>query len=373
MKSESGQTKFISTERCQKVNGFSLLEVMVAMVIFLIVTAAIFGLLQAGRVDRSRSNNRTDMLKNARVALHLIGRDALNAGLSYHKRGGVVPDDFISTRFGNPVDANDDKDFLTSLVGGNDRLTNDLIINSTDKTDTVVFAFRDLDFNNGDVIELQSVAAVGGDPTSARVTTKSATGAANIAVHDLYLLESTNTQVAVMATSTNNINQVDFKPGDPLGLNLPFNGTGKFSNLLKPCLTPDQGDCMNYAKFAALKRFFLVSYKIKQDGTLVRITYGNNRGKLPAEQIVEQPLAYNVENMQFKYVMEDGVVTENPLTGPDGILNTADDDPLFFNKVRQITVTLKIQSAEIDEKTRKPETVVLTGTFATRNLEYDAG
>lgn len=372
MKSESRPTKFLTFENCKSEKGFSLLEVMVAMVIFLIVTGAIFGLLQAGRVDRSRSSNRTDMLKNARVALHLIGRDALNAGLSYHKKGGVVPDDFISTRFGMPVDANNDKDFLTSLVGGNNLFTNDLIRNS-DKTDVAVFAFRDLDFNNGDVIELQGAVAAPGDPTSARVTTKSATGAANIAVHDLYLLESTNSQVAVMATATNNTNTVDFKPGDPLGLNLPYNGTGKLSNLLKPCATPDQEDCMNYAKFAALKRFFLVSYKIKQDGTLVRITYGNNRGKLASEQIVEQPLAYNIENMQFKYVLENGTVTENPLAGPDGVLGTLDDDPLEFNKVRQLTVTLRVQSAEIDENTRRPETVVLSGTFATRNLEYDAG
>lgn len=364
------QLKAAKNEVTQK--GFSLLEVLVAMILFLVITGAIFGLLQTARVDKSRASTRTDMLKNARVAIHLIGRDALNAGLGFHKTGGIVPDDFISTQFGVPVDTNDSKDLLTSVVGGDNRLTNDLIRNSTDKTDTLVFAFRDVDFNNGDAIELLSVTNPSGDPATPRVKTKLTNGAANVARNDLYLLESSTSQIAVMATATNNSNEIDFKPGDPLGINLPLNGIGKNSSLLRACVTADDEDCTTYS-FASLKRFFLVSYKIKQDGTLVRITYGNNRGKPNTEQIVEQPMAYNVENMQIKYVLENGTVTQNPAAGPDNILGTADDDPRQFNRVRQITVTLKVQSTEIDEKTQKAETVTLNATFGTRNLEYDAG
>jgi prepilin-type N-terminal cleavage/methylation domain-containing protein len=81
--------------------GFSLLELMIAMVIFLIVTAAIYGLMQVGRIDRNRSSRRSDVMKNARVAIHLIGRDALNAGFGYHRRGAIAPDNFLSTTFGH--------------------------------------------------------------------------------------------------------------------------------------------------------------------------------------------------------------------------------------------------------------------------------
>lgn len=352
--------------------GFSLIEVMVAMVIFLIVTGAIFGLLQAGRVDKSRSSTRTDMLKNARVAIHLIGRDALNAGLGFHKVGGIVPDDFLSTRFGTPVDSDEKKDLLTSIVGGNNLLTNRFLTNTTDKTDLMVFAFRDVDFNNSDAIELASVSTPSGDPTTPRVKTKLTNGAANTSPFDLYLLESTTSQIAVMATATNKTNEIDFKPGDPLGLNLAMNGTGKNSSLLRACATASDENCTTYS-FASLKRFFLVSYKIKDDGTLVRISYGNNRDKLAGEQIVEQPLAYNVQNMQLKYVLEDGTVTENPAAGPDGILGNSDDDPKRFNLVRQITITIKVLSTEIDEMTQRPEAVTLSATYSTRNLEYDAG
>ena len=372
MKSKINEKMFISSKNIKRSAGFSLLEVMVAMVIFMIVTAAIFGLLQAGRVDKSRTSTRTDMLKNARVAVHLIGRDALNAGLGYHKIGGVVPDDFLSTRFGNPTDVDDNKDLLPSVMGGDNRFSNDLLPNTTDKTDTMVFAFRDVDFNNGEAIELLSVSNPTGDPATPRVKTKKANGAANTSNFDLYLLESSTSQIAVMVTATNQTNEIDFKPNDPVGLNLPLNGIGKNSSLLRACATADDENCTTYS-FASLKRFYLVSYKIKQDGTLVRITYGNNRGKPSAEQIVEQPLAYNVQNMQIKYVLENGTVTENPAAGPDGIGGTADDDARQFNQVRQITVTLKVLSTEIDEMTRKPEVVTLSSTFSTRNLEYDAG
>ncbi len=64
--------------------GFTLLEMLVAMVVFLIVTGSIYGLLQVGRIDRNRAGRRSDIMKDARAAIHLIGRDALNAGLSYH-------------------------------------------------------------------------------------------------------------------------------------------------------------------------------------------------------------------------------------------------------------------------------------------------
>ena len=84
-------------------------------------------------------------------------------------------------------------------------------------------------------------------------------------------------------------------------------------------------------------------------------------------------MAYNVEDFQIRYVLEDGRVLDNPSVGTDGLVGTLDDDWQGFNKIRQITITVKVQSSEIDEKSGKPETITFTSTFSTRNLEYDAG
>lgn len=350
--------------------GFSLLELIIAMVIFIIVTATIFGLMQVGRVDRNRSSRRSDVMKNARVALHLIGRDALNAGFGYHRRGAVVPDNFLQTQLGLPADANTDRDMLTSVIAGNNLLTNTLLA-SPGKTDTIAFAYRDINFNGGQTMELQNVAAPSGSPTVARLTTKSATGAQNAQKYDLYLVESPTSQIATMATNIAATNLIDAAPGDPLGINQALNGTGSAGSVLRKCTSSSDTNCTTFV--ATAKKFNLVSYKVKTDGTLVRIIYGNNTGAASDQQVQELPLAYNVEDLQFEYVLENGTVTDNPAAGSDGVFGTSDDDNEDFNLIRQITVTIKVQSTELDEMTKKPTTITLTATFTTRNLEYDAG
>lgn len=352
-------------------SGFTIIEVIISLVIFLIISASIFGLLQVTRVDRNRSSQRNDILKNARVAVHLIGRDALNAGLGYHKRGAIVPDNFLSSKLGIPADTNTDRDILTSIIAGNNINSNNLQTDPNVKTDLISFAFRDLDFNDSDVVELKDVDNPSGSPQIARLITKDADGASQIRANDFYLIESGATQLAAMATGTNNANMIEFAPTDPLNLNQPLNGLNENGSLLRECASSMDTNCTTYV--ATLKRFFLVKYHIKADGTLVRTVYGNNRNAAtPAEQTQEFPLAYNVENMQIKYVLKNGKVTENPSAGDDGIAGTNDDKPEDFNLIRQITVTLTVQALENDGQTQKLDKVSVSATFSARNMEYDA-
>lgn len=365
----------MNVKQTQNVNsgerGFSLIELLISMVIFLIVTGAIYGLMELGRVDRNRASRRSDVLKNARVAVHMLGRDALNAGLGYHRRGAVVPDNFLSSKFGIPNDTNTTRDMLTSIVAGDNLFTNNLAPLTTARTDTVVFCYRDVDFNAGNVIALSGVSAPAGSPQIARLNTSGATGAAAAQTHDLFLIESDTSQVAAMATAVNGTNRITVGPTDPLGLNQALDGTGENGSLLRQCLSSTDQNCTTY--LASAKRFFLISYKVKADGTLVRTVFGNNRGGTAGQQMQEFPLAYNVEDFQIRYVLENGTVTANPTVGIDGIAGTGDDDMDEFNTIRQITITVKVQSTELDEKTRKPETITLNATFSARNMEYDAG
>ena len=127
--------------------GFSLLELLIAMVIFIIITGAIYGLMEVGRIDRNRASRRADIQKNARVAIHLIGRDALNAGLSFHRAGAVTPDNFVSTLLEVPPDVDSERDLLTSIVAGNNIYANHINPDNTVRTDSIAFAFRDMEFN----------------------------------------------------------------------------------------------------------------------------------------------------------------------------------------------------------------------------------
>ena len=360
----------MSSKPTSRERGFSLLELMIALLIFMIVTGAIYGLMQLGMYDRNRSSRRSDVLKNARVAVHMIGRDVLNAGLGYHRRGAIVPDNFNSTRLGVTADVDSVRDMLTAVVAGNDLYTNNLNTDPNLRTDQIAFAYRDMEFNAGDVINLSGVSA-GGTLAVPRLTANTATGAAAAQPYDLYLVESDTSQVLIMATSVNGSNTIDAAPGDPVGLNQALNGTGQNGSLLRRCTSSSDTNCTTYS--ATAKRVFLVSYKVKPDGTLIRTVYGNNRGAGSTAQIQELPLAYNIEDFQIKYILGDGTASDKPSAGPDNIVGTTDDDWQGLNAVRQVQITVKVQSTDIDEKTQKPESITITSTFATRNLGYDAG
>lgn len=353
-------------------DGFSIIEILIAMVIFLIVTGSIFGLLQIARIDRNRSSRNADVLKNARIAVHLIGRDALNAGLGFHRRGAVVPDNFLAAHLSVPPDEDNQRDILTSIVAGNNIHPNNLNSVSGARTDLIAFAYRDLDFNDSEVVNLQNAGTPGGTPQIARLQTTTSNGARNVRVNDLYLIESDTSQVAVLATGTNSSNQIDIAPNDALGLNQPHNGIDENGSLLRQCVDSADQNCTTY--LASMKRFFWVKYHVSAEGTLIRTVYGNNRsGTSAADQRQEFPLAYNIEDLQIKYVLKNGIVTENPGAGADGVAGNADDDPEDLNQIRQITITLKVQALEADEQTRKYETFTISATFSARNLEYDAG
>lgn len=367
---KNSDVKFSGSKKSQL--GFSMIEVVVAMVLFLIVTGSVFGLLRVGRFDRNRSSDRADIMKNARAAIHIIGADALNAGLGYHRTGAKVPNDFIAARLGIKPDITSNRDTLTAVIAGNNIFTNNIQEDPSIKTDTVAFAYRDLDFNPGGTLNsgqpISLVRATGAVTPTVQTVAGQAVAAQN---YDLYLIEADNSQLAVMANLTVDNNNINFAPGDPLGLNQAMNGGGSNRSLLKKCTVASPTNCTNYLK--TLKRFFWVSYKVKADGTLVRTIFGNNRGRAASEQIQEQPLAYNVKDLQIRYVLKNGTVSDSPAAGADNIDGTADDVVNDLNSVRQMTITLQVASTELDEQTRKPIVITVNGTFSLRNLEYDAG
>lgn len=362
--------KNLEKSRISSEKGFSIVELIVAMVIFLIVIGSVYGLLQVGLIDRNRASRRSDVLKNARAAVHLIGRDALNAGLGYNRSGAIVPDNFVSTKLDLPADANTERDILPSVIGGNNLFVNTLNQDPNVRTDLISFSYRDTAFNGTNVISLTSASAAAGAPATVRLQTP-ANEARNSQPYDLYLVESDSSQIAVMATGRPSLSQIDIAPGDPLGINQPLNGSGTNVSILQRCTDIITENCTTYV--ASVKRFFWVAYKVKPDGTLVRLIFGNNTGAGTAQQIQELPIAYNIEDFQIRYVLEDGTVSDNPSVGADGIAGTDDDVPSNFNLVRQINVTIKVQATEDDEQLGRPDSITLNSTFSTRNLEYDAG
>jgi len=338
--------------------GFSLVELLIAITIFLAVMAAVFGVLWIGIVMRNSINTRSETVSNARVAINSVGREAVNAGLGYARTGGLVRDDLAFDLFRIPKDSGNERDLFTGLMAGNNVTTSRLSVNG-EKNDVVVFIYRDLYFNDGNPVIVSGATGV----TDSVVLQTPLNGCTACKKYDLYLVESADGNKALGLATDVTLNQfVTLSKGDPLGLNQRTGGNIDARSILTPCTLTDTTNCFNYLPQATAKRIFMMSYSVDNDGTLVRTTFGNNTGASASEQIKKQPLAYNVRNFQVKYLMQDGSVTDDPSNG--------NNDQASMNEVVQVEITITIK-ADDGTTSIRTEYINLTSTYSTRNLRYD--
>jgi prepilin-type N-terminal cleavage/methylation domain-containing protein len=346
--------------------GFSFIELMISLTIFAIFLTAIYGLLRIANIQKGTVNSQTEVVKNLRLSLNTLGRDAVNAGLGYDRIGGNMPDNLTNLRLGLPADTNAAQDLLTAVIAGNNINTN-VFLPNPGRTDVVTFAFQDKTFNGGNPMTITDSAAFGG--TGLTLST-AANGAANASQFDLYFIsQGTRTGMALVTNKFNN-NTLRVEIGDPLGINSPANGNANSRNRLRKCPIPqpipEETDCMTFTgtTTATAKKIFWISYGVDNDGTLVRTTYGNNTGATAANQIQRQPIAYNIQNFQIRYLMRDGTTTDDPSVG--GTIQGA------LNNVVQIEVKISSRVTVQENGVNTQKTVDLKSTFSTKNLNYDA-
>ncbi|MEZ5425456.1 MAG: prepilin-type N-terminal cleavage/methylation domain-containing protein [Pyrinomonadaceae bacterium] len=331
--------------------GFSLIELMVSSVIFLIFMGAVYGVLRMGTIQKTTTNTQTEIIKNMRLSLNTVGRDAVNAGLGYSRVGGFVPDNLTNLRLGLPADPDSSQDLITGVVSGNDINTNTLL--PVGKTDVITFTYRDMDFNAGTPIELSSVQDNSG--AGVKILTPAA-AAYNVQPFDLYLISDGTRTALGLVTSVPNSSTMVFATGgaDPLNINAPYTGSADTRSKIAD---------MDFSNRVTAKKVIWVSYHVSADGTLIRTIYGNNSGQPATAQIQQQPIAYNVQNFQIKYLLTDGTVSDDP--------SNAGVDQVNLNDVVQIDVTVSAVISIRENGVNMSNVVKLTSTFSTKNLNYD--
>lgn len=208
--------------KSQSEKGLSAIELLIAMAVFLVVMSSVYGILRIGNLSRTNVNSRTENVKNVRMALNTIGREAVNAGLGYNRIGGTVPDDFTADNFGLPADPDTDPDLLTAISEGTNISESDLSKNG-EKNDVVAFAFRDFQFNNGFPITINDVSQNGN-----KLILKTPDGAcANCRPFDLFLIETgEGRQAVILSTDIVNNNQIVLG-GDDDPININYGKKGK--------------------------------------------------------------------------------------------------------------------------------------------------
>ncbi len=342
--------------------GYSILEVLVAMVIFMIVTGSIWGVLRTAQQGRSVVNEQVQLAKNVRLGLNVIGRDAYNAGYGYPASSTVLlPDNIISTRLGIPTDFNTLRDTVPPVIAGNNITLNTFNTTPNVRTDQVTFLFKDPTFNlvgdPGPPIDKrysQKLAINAAGTNGAGVVELAGVGGnAACRINDIYILTGGGVAGSTLglATGLNGAASVQFSNGDLLG----FNQTAA-------------GGQLNGITATSIYRVNMVTYFVTADGILTRREFGN---VLPAVASVDEPLVYNVENFQIQYIMDSGAITDNPSAGADGIAGNGDDVEANLALVRQIRFTVSVRSVE-KNSAGQPYRETMTTTVSTRNLGYEA-
>ncbi|MFT3745172.1 MAG: prepilin-type N-terminal cleavage/methylation domain-containing protein [Pyrinomonadaceae bacterium] len=335
-------------------SGFSLLELLVSMVIFLIVSASVWGVLRTAQQSRTAVNEEVQLAKNVRIALNLVSRDAFNAGFGYPAASTVVlPDNRISAALGIPNDFDTSRDTVPPVIAGNNITLSTFATTANTRTDQVTFLYKDNTFN---------VVSGVSQPLNVNAATTTTGGIdeivpisgsnASCQVNDIYIIIGNTGSTLGLSTALSGTNKIQFANGDLLG----FNQTGT-TGPLRSITVP-----------ASIQRVRMVTYFVTPDGILTRREYAN---VTPAVAFVDEPLVYNVENFQIQYVMDSGAVSDNPSAGPDTIAGNADDVQNNLAAVRQIRFTVNVRSTEKNSK-GEPFTESMTTTVSTRNLGYEA-
>lgn len=355
--------------------GFTLIELMVSLMLFLIVTAAIYGLLEVTRSDRTTTTQRVETMQSVRNALNTIGRDALNTGFKYRNLGSFFPDNVQNTVFGLTADSNTTPDRMMQILSGNNVNTDSLNPTANYKTDQITFIYGDESFNSGKTLTVNWVdcdgeqAVVSWPTPGASPTPTPSLPVAN----DLMIITGQNSSAIGMVTSTLNSGpatgtftcSAPYTYVAPTGTvrTIKFDGT----DLLGINKTGTANIIKNLSGMGAvMSRVKIATYRVLDDGTLVRTEYGNFTG---GKQ--DMPLAYNVEDLQIKYVLKDGTLSDDPAAGPDGVLGNTDDTPTRMQDVRQVQIKVIVWSYEKDRRSGQNFKVTLTSTFNTRNIGYD--
>lgn len=352
--------------------GYTLLELLLAMVVFLIVTGSIYGVLRVAQQSRSVVTEEVGLNKNVRIALNLIGRDTYNAGYGYPvaENKVLLPDNKIATLLGIPVDVDTARDTVPPIIAGNNITLNNFGGTAGALTDQVTFLYKDSTFNlvgsttPTDKRVSQPLSAFAPDNSSGTFEISPTSGNVSLnSVNDIYLISAETTRILAVATGFNGTTKIQFSNSDVLG----FNSSASMGWIVDACKASNG----QIVKGTSIYRIKMVTYFVTADGTLTRREYANAAPTTPATSFVDSPLVYGVENFQIQYLLENGNVTNNPSAGPNGTPGDADDDQENLKAVRQIRYTINVRSTELNAA-GQPYRTSMTSTFSTRNLGYDA-
>lgn len=338
--------------------GFSVIEMIVALTVMLIVVGAVFSLMRDSMKVAMTTYEMTDAQQNLRTAHEYINRDLMNAGDGLESISNIIaPSAFVTSYVTlNPVTnpstpgiinlgifTTDNNLPANTAVTGSNPAT--IIRTATDRQ-TILEQDREFLFNNLNSISL-AVTAI--NPAGSVITIPAGDPMSAFKVGEIYFLTSSAGGTFCTITNINAGNrQLSFVASDPYGLNQP-GSVGQIWAI-------SGGRTLA----TSLQRMRMIQYYVSSTGLLMRRVFGVQGAGFRDSMIAEHVL-----DVQFNYLL----ITTDAFGNVTPSATTALTTSAQQLAVRQVEVKVTVETPHaIQNGARQPLT--MTTSTSVRNMQF---
>jgi len=401
----------------KKQKGFTLAELLVALLISLIVVGAAVVLFAQSLTSAHIITAGVDVEQNARVALNTMARELTAAGTNIPKGGITIPPgslNAVSPQFGcastTPSCLITNNHYINgvlySVMPGHS--SGPLVLDSSSDAVALLYADPLLSTPNPDItpppltwnsfaitapvapcpafgsistdgrtVTMPTYTIISNGPDLIRCTADDVTQpltpsfsdpSINLQVGDMMMLSTSNgASVGVITALDTGTGTMTFAPGDPLNMNLPYNGYSPIANLATP---PGSG----IYPPVTVSRVLLVSYFLQgldQNGQPVPpgVTPADSRLMRQVNAQLPTPVADHVVSLKISYDIDyqntEGVVAETPDASPD----PPDAQGALPSQIRKVHLAVTVRSTHADQRDNYTYSALAT-TVSPRNLAF---
>lgn len=340
--------------------GFSLLEVLIALVMMMVVTGAIFGLMRDSMKTSHAALEMSDAQESARTGHEYITRDLINTGDGLNSLTNIhVPRNFVTNYLtSNPIpEATAGIIHLGLVTADNNVLANTAVLGTAP-----VVTVRSAPFLTDRITILQmerpeiftAITVAAGALTFADgLAAVSPADIDRFSVGEIYFITSSKGGVFATVTDRQGVGSptpfVVFGAGDVFGLNTL--GPGGQLDFIT-----GEGDPRLSVSICRMK---VIHYYINSDGLLMRRVFGvRNAG------FSESVIAEHAVSLQFRYFLNKRDANDN-VAQPVAQLTTEQEQV----ETRTVEVTLTVETPHALQN-GQPQQISMTTSTSVRNMQF---
>lgn len=331
--------------------GFSILELTVAMGLMLVVIGAVFSLVRDSMKIATTTYELTDAQENLRTAQEIINRDLMYAGDGLKSISTIrAPQAFATSYITlNPVVTAPGIVNLGILTSDNNVPAGTAVPLASPAATVRANTDRQTIMEIDPSFTAVSPAAI--DGVGGIITLPVGYAMGNFAQGEIYFLTSTVGGTFCTITNVNAATrQLSFANGDPLGLNLTgAAGTGHISTISNGGLLA-----------TSLQRMRMIHYYVTSSGLLMRRVFG-----VPGRGFRESIIAEHVVNVQFNYSLVTVDASGNVTPSSTATLTTSQQQLA----VRHVEVKVTVETPHALQDGLKSQLSTTTST-SVRNMQF---